>query len=68
MAIKPVRPISQLGLKDAFNNSKSIHSTQGQNGFYRDPKPGTVFPRTGMYAYVNPENKTSAGGIHPPEK
>ena len=65
MAITPIRPISQLGLKDAFDKSKSSYSTQGQNGFYRDPKPGTAFPRTGMYAYVNPENGTSEVRIAP---
>ena len=55
----------EIGLKNIYDNGKSTLSTQGKNGFYRDPAPGTQYPRKGMYAYANPESGTSEIKIAP---
>lgn len=67
MAITPIRPITDLGLKDVFNNAKSGYSTQGQGGYYKDPTfPGG--PRKGAFKYTHPEKPgQSLGGVHNPE-
>jgi len=59
------REFSELGLKKIYNTNQSFHSTQGKNGFYRDPS--FKYPRKGMYTYANPE--TGKSDLHiAPEK